>query len=647
MENTLIPSRLKALRLAMEKAHLTYYLLPTADYHASEYTHPYFGAREYFSGFKGSAGTLLVWQTGAGLWTDGRYFIQAAKELEGTGIDLFRAGDEGVPTIEAFLKEKIQKEESLGLDGRCISTKRGLALEEICKEAGAYLIADADLATPLWQDRPAFPAGKIWVLEDALAGTSVQEKLCKVRACLVQAKAKALLLTKLDDIAWLFHVRGEDVQFNPVAMAYAFVTLEEAIVFVQEQAVNEKVRAHFAAAGVQLYPYAGILSYIEGLAAKPAFGAPAPGICLQATVPGTCLQAPAPGSCLQAPAPDACLQAKAPLGEGLRVLLDPESVNFLLFQALSACCEVLQAPCPVEALKAVKNETEQAHMREIYLKDSVALTKFIFWLKTHIATEPMTEITAADKLEAFRREIPEFFDLSFTTISAYKGNAAMMHYEATEEACAVLAPEGFLLVDSGGQYLGGTTDVTRTITLGALTEEEKAWYSLVAAGMLELSNATWLYGCTGRNLDILARQPLWKRAMDYQCGTGHGVGYMLNVHEGPQGIRWKYREDVKEAVLEAGMDVSNEPGVYIEGKLGIRIENIMLAQKGIKNAYGQFLHFETLTWVPLESKAMVPALLNDTQRGYYNAYQKAVYEKLAPYLSLEEAAWLREETKPI
>ena len=325
---------------------------------------------------------------------------------------------------------------------------------------------------------------------------------------------------------------------------------------------------------------------------------------------------------------------------------------------LSAACYVYR-PAAIEQLRVVgeqvgvpvymeledKNPVELARMQEIFLKDSVAVTKFIYWLKTHVGKEKITEVTAADYLEQKRREIPEFLDLSFPTIAGYKSNAAMMHYEATPDNCATLEPEGMLLVDSGGQYLGGTTDVTRTIVLGPISEEIKKHYTMVAAAVMQLTHAHWLYGCTGRNLDILARQPIWDMDIDYQCGTGHGVGYILNVHEGPQNMRWRFTGGMVEAVFEDGMDITNEPGIYIQGSRGIRIENVMVAKNDVKNEYGQFMHFETLTWVPIDREAIDEKYLNDTQKKYLHEYQKTVYEKISPYLNEEEKEWLAKETR--
>ncbi|MCM1112427.1 MAG: aminopeptidase P family protein [Muribaculum sp.] len=600
MDNTIIRQRLTLLRAKMQECRMDYYMIPTADFHSSEYVSGYFKVREYFCHFSGSNGTLLVWQEGAGLWTDGRYFIQAERELAGTDVELFRMQEEGVPSIEEFLAARMQDGQTLGFDGRVVSARDGRRYEEKFAAAGKRIRIECtmDLAETLWTDRPEFPAGKVTVLSEELAGQSVEQKLADVRRKLVEAGAESLLLTKLDDLMWLFNIRGCDVECNPVAMSYGLITQAKAVLFLQRKALDREVCSYLEACQIELQDYGEIVPYLEGLSG------------------------------------------------GQKILADPRYCSYALYRALAEKQTVVEASNPTEALKAVKNPTELAHMREIYLKDSVALTKFIYWLKTTVGSgAAITEVDAADKLEEFRREIPEFLDLSFPTIAGYGANAAMMHYEAVPGNCAVLRPEGLFLVDSGGQYLGGTTDVTRTIALGPVAEEQKRHYTAVAAAMLQLAHARWLYGCTGRNLDILARQPIWDLEIDYQCGTGHGVGYILNVHEGPQNMRWRFAKGQEEAVLEAGMDITDEPGVYIAGSHGIRIENVMVAQNDVKNEYGQFMHFETLTWAPIDFDAIDERYLTDTAKAMLYEYQRKVYEKVSPCLNEEERAWLKKETR--
>lgn len=597
MENQVIQGRLAALRKVMEGNGVDYYMIPTADFHNSEYVNDYFKVREYFSNFTGSNGTLLVWRDGAGLWTDGRYFIQAQKELEGTTVELFRMQEEGVPDIKEFLQKNMGQGQTLGFDGRVISASAGKDYEKKLAEKEIAITYGRDLAEGIWTDRPDFPAGPVTVLDDAVCGQSFGEKRKAVMEKVGEEGADGFLLTKLDDLMWLFNIRGCDVECNPVAMCYAYLTKDETILFIQKSALGKAVEDDLAAKGIRVEEYGGIVDYLGALP------------------------------------------------QGGRVLVDGRYCSYCLYKTLAGRQTMVEKKNPTELLKAVKNPVELANMEDIILKDSVAVTRFIYWLKKNIGKTKITEVSAADRLEELRREIPEFLGLSFPTIAGYKENAAMMHYEATPETAAVLAPEGMLLVDSGGQYRGGTTDVTRTIVLGPVSGEIRKHYTLVAAGMLQLSAARWIYGCTGRNLDILARQPLWDIGLDYKCGTGHGVGYILNVHEGPQGLRWRYVPGQEEAVLEAGMDVTNEPGVYVEGSHGIRIENMMVAENDIKNEYGQFMRFKTLTWVPIDMEAIDEQYLTGTQRELLYDYQKQVYEKLSPYLEGEEKEWLREQTK--
>lgn len=597
MENTVIKKRLEALRGQLRQEGIDYYLIPTADFHNSEYVNVHFTVREHYSGFTGSNGTLVVWQDGAALWTDGRYFIQAEHELEGTGVELMRMQQEGVPTIETFLKKVMKQGQTLGFDGRVVPASEGMRYEKALKAKEIRFVYDRDIAGALWEDRPPLPAGPVTVLPEDVAGRSTQDKLADVREVLEREGAGSFLLSKLDDLMWLFNIRGCDVECNPVALSYAYITQKENHLFIQEKALSPETRADLIGKQVTLHPYESVVEFLK---AQP---------------------------------------------HGGTVLVDRRQVSYALYKAVGGRQQLVEASNPTERLKAIKNPVELANMEKIYLKDSVALTKFICWVKTNIGKIEITEISAADYLEQLRRAIPEFLDLSFPTISAYGPNAAMMHYEPTPENHAVCKQEGMLLVDSGGQYMGGTTDVTRTIVLGPVTQEQKMHYTLVAGAMLQMTAARWLYGCTGRNLDILARQRLWNVGLDYQCGTGHGVGYILNVHEGPQSLRWQYVKGLEETPFEEGMDVTNEPGVYVQDSHGIRIENVMVAKNDIKNEYGQFMHFETLTWVPIDMDAINEEYLTEEQRVLLYGYQKQVYEKVSPYLTPKEAQWLLRETR--
>ena len=599
MENQVIQQRISALRKEMEKAGIDYYMVPTADFHNSEYVNDYFKVRQFLCGFTGSNGTLVVSRKEAGLWTDGRYFIQAAKELTGTGVRLYRMLDEGVPTIEEYLVQEMKEGEVLGFDGRVIPASRGKKLEKLLADKKARIAYDRDLADLVWTERPSLPCGEVKGLPSEVAGRTVEEKLSEVRAEMKKKKAEAFLLSRLDDIMWLFNVRGSDVPCNPVALSYAFITQDTAEIFLQKEAVNREAAAYFHENGITVKSYESVTERLKQV---------------EETTP---------------------------------VLMDFENCSYTLYKSLGERAQLIDGSNPTEQLKAVKNETELARMREVYKQDSAAVCKFIYWIKQNVGKTRLTEYDAAMHMDQLRSGIEGFLDLSFPTISGYAENAAMMHYEAERETAKELKPEGMLLVDSGGQYLGGTTDVTRTIVLGPVSEEMKRHFTAVVSGMLQLSAANFLYGCTGRNLDILARQPLWDLNIDYKCGTGHGVGYILNVHEGPQNIRWRFTDGMKEAVIEPGMDVTNEPGVYMEGSHGIRTENVMVAVNGEKNGDGQFMHFETLTFVPIDLDGIDPAYLTAANRERLNAYHRQVREVITPYLTGEEAEWLAEATRPV
>ena len=603
-DKKVIRQRLRMMRTAMRESGLDYYLVPTADFHNSEYVSDYFKAREYLSGFTGSNGTLVISAEEAGLWTDGRYFLQAERELADTGIRLFRMQEEGVPDICTFLKRNMWEGQTLGFDGRVVTAAFGKRLEAALAEKKIRIAYERDLVDAIWPDRPAFPCSRAETVPETYCGKSTAEKLAEVRKKMREEKAGAFFLSRLADLMWLFNLRGNDVRYNPVLMSYGFITETDACVFLQAGALQRETLDGMQRAGVGIRDY-----FSAGPFLREYF-----------------------------------------LGgqrRGAAVLYDCEQVNYAMFRIFRDYGNCREAANPTELLKAVKNETELSYIRSIYLKDSVAVTKFIYWVKRAVKEETLTEYSAGAYLDGLRREIPEFLNVSFPTISAYMENAAMMHYEAREDACSALEADGMLLVDSGGQYLGGTTDVTRTIALGAVSQGMKEHFTAVAVGMLRLADARFPYGCTGRNLDILARGPLWDRNMDYKCGTGHGVGYMLNVHEGPQSIRWRYRDGAREAVLEEGMIVTDEPGVYLDGRYGIRTENVLEVKKGLKCEDGQFMHFEHLTFVPIDLDAILPEQMPPREREALNRYHRAVYEKISPYLTGEEKTWLAEATAEV
>lgn len=591
--------RIEALRGALKQAGIDFYIVPTADFHNSEYVDGYFKVREFLSGFTGSNGTLVVSRAEAGLWTDGRYFVQAERELAGSDIVLYRMGEEGVPTIQEYLKKNVSDGQTVGFDGRVISASFGKKLEKAFEGRQVTIAYEKDIVDALWADRPAIPASRVWAVPEELCGESAAQKLAKVREKMKSENAAHLLVSKLDDIMWLYNIRANDVECNPVALSYTFISMEEAVLFVQEAALTDEMRDYFRKNGIVCRDYGELAGFLA----------------------------------------DCALQGKIWCAEG--------DINYLLYKLVTKRGEIIGKEIPIGLLKAVKNPVELENIRKYYLLDSAVLTKFLFWMKKNAGREPMDEYSAAKKLDGMRAEIDGFIELSFDTISAYGANAAMMHYEATAEDKAEIRPEGFYLVDSGGQYMGATTDVTRTIALGPVTDEMKKHFTKAACGMLRLADAKFLYGCTGRNVDIMARLPLWECYIDYKCGTGHGIGYILNVHEGPQSIRWKYVADFGETLLEKGMIVSDEPGVYIEGSHGIRTENVLEVVNEVKNGDGQFMGFRHLTYVPIDLDAIDTAYMEASDIKKLNDYHALVYEKLAPCFEGEELEQLKAATRAI
>lgn len=594
-----ICDRLTALRNKMKENDIAYYYITTADYHNSEYADDFFKEREFMSGFTGSNGNLLVGADMAGLWTDGRYFIQAEQELEGSSIQLFRMAEEGVPTTLEYLEKNMKEGENLAFDGRTVSTHLGQQMEELVEKKKGKVFYHLDYVDEIWGDRPHRKSENVFALEEKICGKTVTEKLEMVRKDMGNKGCNNLVLSKLDDIMWLFNIRGNDVECNPVALSYAVITKENSYLFLQEKAVTKEVREWVKTQPVTLCDYEAIMEFLQ----KQQWDG--------------------------------------------KVLLDKANISYAIYKLVNETGKVVLGDNPTELLKSMKNETELKMMREVYLKDSLVVCRFMKWIKENIGKLPLTEVSAAQYMDNLRRETEGFLDLSFPTICGYKENAAMMHYQATEENHKELRPEGMLLIDCGGQYLGGTTDVTRTFALGPVTREMKIHYTAVAMGMLRLLNGNFLYGCTGRNLDILARGPLWDLKIDYKCGTGHGIGYILNVHEGPQNIRWKFLEGMKEVPIEEGMVLSNEPGVYIAGSHGIRTENIMVARNGEKNGDGQFMYFEGLTYAPIDLELIDTSIMERKDIENLNRYHKEVYHKISPLMTEEEALWLKTVTQAV
>lgn len=596
----MIPERLAALREEMKRRNIDVYVVPTADFHESEYVGEHFKARKFITGFTGSAGTAVITLSEAGLWTDGRYFVQAERQLEGSTVTLYRMGEEGVPTVEEFVKDKLSQGGCIGFDGRTVNGSWGEKFATIAEEKGGSLFVGEDLIDLIWTDRPQLSKAPLFILEEKYSGRSTADKIADVRAKMAEEGANVHILTSLCDIAWLLNIRGGDIESVPVVLSYLVLTDKECIWFLQEEVVDDTIRAYLDENHIESRPYDAIYEYVP-------------------TIP-----------------------------ENAAVLMNKKAVNYRICNELNKNIQVINKPNPTELMKSIKNKTEVDNTRMAHVKDGVAVTKFMYWLKTNIGKIPMTEISASDYLEAKRREQENFIELSFSTICAYGANAAMMHYSATPESNAELKPEGFLLVDSGGHYYEGTTDITRTFALGPITDEMKQHFTAVCRSNMKLANAKFLYGACGLNLDILSRGPLWDMGIDYKCGTGHGVGYILNVHEGPNGFRWKIVPERQDSgVLEEGMITTDEPGVYLEGKYGIRTENELVCRKAEKNEYGQFMEFENITYAPIDLDAIDPDQMSPREKQMLNNYHKKVYEVISPYMTKEENEWLKKYTRAI
>lgn len=592
---SIIRERIIKLRELMKERGIDVYVVPSSDYHQSEYVGEYFKSREFISGFTGSAGTVVVTENEAGLWTDGRYFIQAEKQLEESTITLFKMGEENVPTYIEYIGKNLKNGQCLGFDGKVLSGKNVFDIKAGFGKKEIKIEDRYDLIGEMWNDRPALPKSDVFILDEKYCGESFESKIKRVRRKMSNLNANKHILTSLDDIAWLFNIRGRDVKNNPVSLSYAMISIEEAVLYIDKNKITEEVEKYFIDKNIQLKDYFSIYEDVKTTE------------------------------------------------KGDIVLLDTTKVNYLIYNSIPTEAEILDKPNPSTLMKACKNDIELENLKNAHIKDGVAVTKFMYWLKKNIGSQEITEMSAAEKLESFRKEWADYIEPSFNTISAYEANAAMMHYSANKDSNSQLAPRNLLLVDSGGQYIDGTTDITRTFVLGECNEEVKEHFTLVLKGMLSLSMVKFMYGITGTNLDILARRPVWSRGIDYKCGTGHGVGFLLNVHEGPHSIRWQYNPQV----LEAGMTVTNEPGVYIQGSHGIRLENELIVRNAEKTDFGQFMIFETMTYAPLDLDGVVTELLNEEEKEFLNNYHQMVFEKISPFLSEEEKKWLKEYTRKI
>ena len=595
-----ITERLSAFRARMEQENMAVAIVPTADSHASEYLAEHFKTRQWLCGFTGSAGTLVIGLHEAALFTDGRYFIQAERQLAGSGVSLMRMGTEGTPSIAEYVSSLAGPGESCGVDFSVVSAHFAADLSDTLASREIALRDTGDWFDGLWADRPAMPQGKVFLLDEQYAGMGIAEKLSATRRIMAACGASVHVNNVLDDIAWTLNVRGSDVLNTPVVMSYLLVGEESAVWFVDQKKVGEDVAAALTAAGVYLRDYDEIEHALDAI--EPGTG----------------------------------------------VLVDGKKLTARLCAALAEA-NIIQHENPAFRLKAIKNDVELDNLRKAHIRDGLAVTRLMYWLKQNAGKEPMTELSITSCLLGLRKEQPHFISSSFDTICAYRENAAMMHYKATEESNAVVENRDLLLIDSGAQYLEGTTDITRTFAMGEVTPEQKKHFTAVLCGMLNLQNARFLHGCTGIGLDILARGPMWDLGIDYRCGTGHGVGYLLSVHEGPNSFRWyKSAARNEDTVMEAGMVTTDEPGIYIEGSHGIRLENELVCRKLECGEYGQFMGFEAITCAPIDLDAVVPEQMTARQRAWLNEYHAFVRENLTDLMANDdERAWLAHATRAI
>lgn len=596
----MVRERLQKLRAEMAKRNIDIYVVPTADFHESEYVGEHFKARKFITGFTGSAGTAVITMTEAGLWTDGRYFVQAAKQLEGSTIELRKTGEEGVPTVDEYIENTLKEGQCLGFDGRVVNGAWGKKLSEIVAKKNGAMSVDEDLIDLIWEDRPALSKAPVMIFDNKYTGKDIKEKFADVRAKMEENGATVHLISSLYDIAWLLNVRGGDINYVPVVLSYLSITKDTCIWFLQEEIITPELKEYLAANGIKTAPYDSFYEYVKNI------------------------------------------------GTDETVMMNTKVVNYRICSNIPKSAKVVDCPDPSVLMKAVKNEVEIENARKAHLKDAVAMCKFMYWLKTNVGKIPMTELSVSKYLADLRAEQEGFLDLSFETICGYADHGAIVHYSATPESNKEILPESFLLVDSGGHYLEGTTDITRTFALGEVTDEMKDMFTRVLRSNINLASAKFRQGCCGLNFDILARAPFWDIDMDYNHGTGHGVGNVLNVHEGPNSFHWRaYPGRSSDSEILAGMITTDEPGVYLEGKFGIRTENELVARLGTKNEYGQFMYFENLTYVPVDLDAVDPSQMTDAEKKYLNNYHADIYEKISPYLSAEEAEFLKKYTRAI
>lgn len=590
--------RVEKLRALMAEKGMDAYVVPTADFHQSEYVGEHFKARKFISGFSGSYGTAVITKDDGGLWTDGRYFFQATNELEGSGIRLMKMFVGDTPSVTEFLADVVPEGGTVGFDGRVMSMGEGEEFEEALTPKNIKINYSEDLIDEIWEDRPPLSEKPAFFLEEKYSGESTASKLARVREKMKEASADIHIIASLDDTCWLLNVRGDDIDFFPLLLSYSIVTMDSVELYVDERKLNDQILAEFAKNNVHIHPYNDIYEDVKKL------------------------------------------------DPSLTAMIDPMKMNYALFKNIP--CKTVEAANPEILMKAMKNPVELENIKEAHIKDGIAITKFMYWVKTRFDKEKITELSAADKLTSLRAAQDGYIRDSFEPLCAFADHAAMMHYSPSPESDVELKEGAFFLNDTGGGYYQGSTDITRTFVLGSVDQQMKKYFTAVVRAMMRLSRARFLYGCYGYNLDILARGPIWDLDLDFQCGTGHGVGYLGNVHEPPTGFRWYIVPSKNEHhQLEEGMVITDEPGIYEDGQFGIRIENEFIVRKGVQNKYGQFMYFETITFAPIDLDGIDPEEMSKDEREWLNNYHKDVYEKIGPHLTDEEREWLKEYTRAI
>ena len=593
-----VSERVAKLRALMAEKGIDAYVVPTADFHQSEYVGEHFKARKFITGFSGSYGTAVIAKDDAGLWTDGRYFFQATNELEGSGVRLMKMFVDDTPSVTEYLAENVPEGGKVAFDGRVLAVDEGKEFEEALSPKNITIDYSEDLIDQIWEDRPPLSDKPAFFLEEKYSGESSAHKLERVREVMKQNGATVHVIASLDDTGWLLNIRGDDIDFFPLLLSYSIVRMDGVDLYVDDSKLNDQIHEELAKVNVTIHPYNDIYEDIKKLDASE-----------------TCL-------------------------------IDPMKMNYALYKSIP--CKVVEAANPTILMKAMKNPVELENIKEAHIKDGVAITKFMYWVKTRYDKEEITELSSADKLTSLRAAQEGYIRDSFEPLCAFADHAAMMHYSPSKETDVVLKEGAMFLNDTGGGYYEGSTDITRTFILGSIDQDMKKYFTAVVRAMMNLSRANFLYGCHGYNLDVLVRQPIWDLNIDFQCGSGHGVGSLGNVHEPPTGFRWYIVPSKNEHhQLEEGMVITDEPGIYEDGKFGIRIENEFIVRKGVKNKYGQFMNFETITFAPIDLDGIDPEEMTKSEREWLNNYHKDVYEKIGPHLTDEEREWLKEYTRAI